>query len=223
MLTCLMMRRLTDSSHPVKGKPRPARREPAPPATRREPAPRPPAPPTAADLRAAARRRFLAGERLSLEELSAELGISRATAYRWGGNADQLAGEVIASLVDDTHRLASGEARGRGAARVVDSLARGMRYIAASEPYRAFLERDPQAALRIVASKDGPVQRRTIALNEALLEEEVRRGALTLPVDAHTMAYALVRLVESFLYADMIAGEKPDLAKAVEILKLMLR
>jgi Tetracyclin repressor-like, C-terminal domain len=37
------------------------------------------------------------------------------------------------------------------------------------------------------------------------------------------MAYALVRIVESFLYADPIAGEKPDLKKAVEILKLMLR
>ena len=58
------------------------------------------------------------------------------------------------------------------------------------------------------------MQARTIALNEALLEEEVARGNLRLPVDAHTMAYALVRIVESFLYADMISGEKPDLAKA---------
>jgi hypothetical protein len=37
------------------------------------------------------------------------------------------------------------------------------------------------------------------------------------------MAYALVRIVESFLYADAIAGEKLDLDKAVEILKLVLR
>ena len=178
---------------------------------------------TEQDLRALARRRFLAGERLSLEDLAAELGISRATAYRWAGNAEQLAGEVIASLVDSTHRLALREARGRGAARVIDVLTRGMRYIAASEPYRAFLERDPQKALRIVASKEGPVQARTIAVNQALLEEEIARGALELPVDAHTMAYALVRLVESFLYAEMIAGEAPDLEKATEILKLMLR
>jgi AcrR family transcriptional regulator len=178
---------------------------------------------TEADLRALARRRFLAGQRLSLEELAAELGISRATAYRWAGNAEQLAGEVIASLVDSTHRLALSEARGRGAARVIDVLTRGMRYIAASAPYRAFLERDPQKALRIVASKEGPVQARTIARNQELLEEEIRRGALELPVDAHTMAYALVRLVESFLYAEMIAGEAPDLEKATEILKLMLR
>src|SRR5262249_34917876 len=39
----------------------------------------------------------------------------------------------------------------------------------------------------------------------------------------HTMAYALVRIVESFLYAEAIAGEEPDLEKAVEILRLLLR
>lgn len=178
---------------------------------------------TEADLRALARRRFLAGQRLSVEELAADLGISRATAYRWAGNADLLAGHVIASLVDSTFHRTLREAKGRGAERVIDSLTRGMRYIASSKPYRAFLERDPQRALRIVASKEGPVQARTIALNQGLLEEEVRRGTLELPVDAHTMAYALVRLVESFLYADMIAGEAPDLDKAAEILKLMLR
>jgi AcrR family transcriptional regulator len=158
-----------------------------------------------------------------VEDLAAELGISRATAYRWAGNAEEVAGRVVASLAEDTFRRAVREGRGRGAGRVVDVIARGMRYIATSEPYRAFVERDPQRALRIVASKDGPVQRRTIALHEELLEEEVRRGALRLPVDAHTMAYALVRVVESFLYADAVAGEKVDLEKAVDILKLMLR
>ena len=178
---------------------------------------------TEVDLRARARRRFLSGERLSVEELAAELGISRATAYRWAGNAEQLAGEVIASLVDSTFQRSVREARGRGAARVIDATTRSMRYIAASAPYRAFLERDPHKALRIVASKEGPVQARTIGLNQGLIEEEIRRGALRLPVDAHTMAYALVRIVESFLYADMIAGEAPDLEKATEILKLMLR
>ncbi|HKA14432.1 MAG TPA: QsdR family transcriptional regulator [Myxococcota bacterium] len=178
---------------------------------------------TPADLRAGARRRFLASERLSLEELAAELGISRATAYRWAGNVEQLAGEVIATIVEDTHARTLREARGRGADRIVDSLARGMRYIAASAPYQAFLARDPQKALRIVASKEGPVQARTIALNQRLLEEEIAHGALDLAVDPHTMAYALVRIAESFLYADMIAGEKPDLDKAVEIVKLMLR
>jgi AcrR family transcriptional regulator len=179
-------------------------------------------PATRVDLLALARKRFMEGERLSVEDLAEELGISRATAYRWAGNAEDLAGEVIASLSEDTLHRALKEAKGKGADRIVDAMARGMRIIAGSSAYRAFLERDPQKALRIVASKEGPAQARTIALHQQLLEEEVAAGHLDLPVDTHTMAYALVRVVESFLYADAIAGEKPELGKAVEILKLML-
>jgi hypothetical protein len=179
--------------------------------------------PTDSDLLDRARRRFLRGERPSVEELANDLGISRATAYRWAGNGDEVVGRVIASLVEETFRRSLAEARGRGAARVIDMMARGMRTIASSKPYRAFLERDPQKALRIVASKEGPAQARNIALHQELLEEEVRKGHLRLSVDAHTMAYALVRIGETFLYADLIAGEEPDIEKAVEVLKLMLR
>ena len=184
--------------------------------------PGPPAQPGPAELLALARRRFLACERFSLEELAAELGISRATAYRWAGNAEELVGRVVVGLVDDTFARSLVEARGRGARRIVDATARGMRYIATSKAYQAFVARDPQRALRIVASKEGPVQARTIAHHERLLREEVARGNLRLPVDPHTMAYALVRVAESFLYADLIAGEQPDLDKAVEIIKLLL-
>jgi AcrR family transcriptional regulator len=178
---------------------------------------------TAADLLALARRHFLAGDRLSVDELASELGISRATAYRWAGNVDLLTADVIAGIVEDTHRRSVREAKGKGADRIIDATARGLRYIASSGPYQAFIRRDPERALRIVASKEAPVQSRTIALNQELLEEEIACGALRLPVDAHTMAYALVRIGESFLYADMIAGENPDLDKAVAILELMLR
>lgn len=169
-----------------------------------------------------ARRCFLAGERVRVEELAAELGIPRATAYRRVGNNDHLVGLVIAGLVDDTFARTLREASGRGVERIVDATSRGLRFVATSEAYQAFLRRDPQKALRIVASKDGPVQARTIAHHEALLRDEVARGDLALTVDPHTMAYALVRVAESFLYADIIAGETPDLEKAVEIIRLML-
>ena len=179
--------------------------------------------PTASDLLWIATRRFLRGQRVRVEEHAAELGMSRATAYRWVGNNDALVAAVIASLREDIFRRALRGARGRGAARVVDVMARGMHVLISSRAYRAFLERNPEKALRMVASKAGPVQAGTIALHQQLLEEEIERGHLRLPVDAHTMAYALVRIAESFLYADLIAGEKPDIAKAVEIVKLMLR
>jgi hypothetical protein len=130
---------------------------------------------------------------------------------------------VIAGIVEDTHRRCVREARGKGWDRVLDVNARGLRYIAASKPYRAFLERDPETALRIVATKEGPVQQTTVSLQQRLLEEEARRGRITLPVDAHALAYAVVRLSESFLYADIIAGEEPDVEKCVEVLRLLLR
>ena len=66
------------------------------------------------------------------------------------------------------------------------------------------------------------MQRTAIATMQEMLEEEQAGGRLELPVDSHAMAYALVRLVESFLYADFIAGERPELEKAEAIILLML-
>jgi hypothetical protein len=98
-----------------------------------------------------------------------------------------------------------------------------MRYMS-SGPYRSWIEsEDPEKAMRIVASKFGPVQETTIRLWEEVLMEEIERGNLRLSVDPHAMAYAIVRISESFLYADLIAGEEPAVDKAVEIVKLLIR
>lgn len=174
------------------------------------------------DVVALARRQFMKGERIELPELARELGISRATLYRRIGNLDYLLGQVIASFVAETDARVRAEIRGRGVKRVLQYLRLGMGYIAEFEPLRNFLEQDLQRGLRIIASRFGPVQGLTIANHQRLLEEELKRGTLTLPVDAHTMAYALTRTCESFLYADLISGEEPDLEKAMVILGLML-
>lgn len=174
------------------------------------------------DFVALARRRFLKGHRLDVAGLAQELGVSRATAYRWAGNAEQLTGEVIRTMLEDTHELIKREAEGEGAARVVDLVMRGMRYMS-SGPYRRWIEReDPERALRLVASQHGPVQATTIRLLEEFLTEEVAKGSVRLHTDPHTTAYAIVRIVESFLYSDLIVGEEPDIEKAADILKLLV-
>lgn len=178
--------------------------------------------PAREDLLRLARRRFLHGEKIDIASLAAELGVSRATAYRWAGNVEELTGAVFVSLGEGIFRGSIEEAQGTGAERLVDALARGLRYTS-QPPYRTWLEQqDPETALRIVASKRGAPQASTIRMWEELLTDEVRKGNLRLPVDPHTMAYAIVRISESFLYADLIAGEEPDVEKAIEILRMLL-
>jgi hypothetical protein len=175
------------------------------------------------DLHSLARQWFIGAKRIELQKLAVELGISRATAYRWAGSAEQLSGQVLASLVDDAFQQIVRRTTTTGSDRVLEVLERGMRIAHAFRPLREFLAKDAQMGLKIVASKDGPVQRRTIANIQRLLEEEVEGGHMTLSVEPAVMAYALTRIAESFLYADLITGATPDLDSASKILKLMLR
>ena len=175
------------------------------------------------DLHSLARQWFIGAKRIELQKLAVELGISRATAYRWAGSAEQLVGHVLASLVDDTFKQLAERTTKTGSDRVLEVLERGMHYAHGFQPLRQFLAKDPQLGLKIVASRHGPVQDRIIANLRQLLEEEVAAGNMILPVEPAVMAYALTRIIESFLYADLITGATPDLENASNILQLMLR
>ena len=175
------------------------------------------------DLQSLARQWFIGARRIELQKLALELGISRATAYRWAGSAEQLVGNVLASLVDDTFQRIIQRTTSIGSERVLEVLELGMRYAHQFQPLRQLLGNDAQLGLKIVASKHSPVQARTIANLQQVLEEEINSGHMILPVQPAVMAYALTRIVESFLYADLITGATPDLENASKILKLMLR
>ncbi len=168
------------------------------------------------DMHSLARQWFIGQKPIELQKLAIELGISRATAYRWAGSAEQLVGQVLASLIDDTFQQILQRTTTTGSERVLEVLERGMHYAYRFQPFA-------QLGLKVVASKHGPVQERTIANIRHLLEEEIEAGHIELPVEPAVMAYALTRIVESFLYADLITGATPDLDSASKILTLMLR
>ncbi|NKC00217.1 MAG: hypothetical protein GKR90_17265 [Pseudomonadales bacterium] len=174
------------------------------------------------DLHRLARAWFVGARRIELQKLAVELGISRATAYRWAGSAEQLVGEVLASLIDDTFSRIVDRTESEGSERVLEVVESGMRAAHAFQPLRLFLKNNPQLGLKLVASKHGPVQARTIDNLTALISEEIDKGHMTLPVEPSTMAYALTRIIESFLYADLITGQPADPESAVEILHLLL-
>ena len=177
--------------------------------------------PTRVDLLALARRRFLEGQRLDMQAMGAELGVSRTTVYRWAGNHDQLLGEVWSRLAWETFMAAEDEVRQHGRARVLQVYANFLRMLATSEPLRVALCRDPHQFMRLV-SRPGPVSRTTTAACEELLRREIERGALELQADVGSLASAMVRIGEAALYADLLAGVEPDVERSVDILALLL-
>jgi hypothetical protein len=72
-------------------------------------------------------------------------------------------------------------------------------------------------------TRAGTVQRRVVAKVEDLLHEEIAQGNLKPPLPPHDLAYLIVRIIESFLYADIIAGEQPDTAKVEQAIAALLR
>jgi AcrR family transcriptional regulator len=174
------------------------------------------------DLFRAARRRWLAGDRLDIGALAAELGIGRATAFRWVGSRDQLTGEILWSLFEPVMDTAVAGVRSRGPRRLADACEDSIKTILEFEPLRRFIEQDPEYALRTLTSRQGVVQGRVIAKVLALLESEVERGALKLPLNVNTLAYLIVRLAESFIYADVISGQRVDPADAGLAIELLL-
>lgn len=179
--------------------------------------------PTPADAFDAARRAFLAGERLDMQALAAELGVSRKTLYRWTGDRERLLADVMSEIAVQNVEDAKRHATGTGAERITMVVERVLRNVASAFFLRRFFENDPGLALRIVTSRDAGVQTRLVEAVANLIREEEDSGAFRSAVDAETLAYAMVRLMEAFVYNDTLTGLEPHLDKALSVIPLLLR
>jgi len=184
-----------------------------------EPARRPVTP---LDVLRAARRQWLRSEPLDMAALVSDLGISRATLYRWVGDKDRLLSEVLWSLASDTLAGARQAATAPGPDFVAEVIDRFMRTVTYHPAMRRFLERDPDYALRILTAPDSVIRIRITAAFRDLLADQVEAGALVPVLDLDTLAYLVVRIVESFMYSDLIAGAEADTAKATVVLRILL-
>jgi AcrR family transcriptional regulator len=167
------------------------------------------------DVLLAALARYLRGRRVDVQAIAAELGLGRTTIYRWFGSREGLVGEAIVLAGEPLLVEARAEAVGSGGAMLLDTFDRINRRLAAAPALRWFVEQE-RDALRILTSSAGIVHPRMVELVTGLVEDEVRAGRYDPPVDPATLAYAIVRLAEAFLYSDA-DGLRGDVERLREV------
>ena len=88
---------------------------------------------------------------------------------------------------------------------------------------KRLLGEEGERTMRLLTRRDKGFQPRLIDAIHRMLAEETRAGRLDLPVDLGEVAYVVVRLIESYVYLDIITGEEPDARRAEPVLRLLLR
>src|SRR5437870_10213576 len=127
--------------------------------------------------------RYLRGMRVDVQAIAAELGLGRTTLYRWFGSRDEMIGEVIVRAAVPVLAEAREGARGEGADALLDTFDRFNRALGASTALRHFVEREREAALRVITHSSGSVHPRIVAMIEAVITREVSAGTYEPPVD----------------------------------------
>jgi AcrR family transcriptional regulator len=151
-----------------------------------------------------------------------ELDINRVTLYRWVGSREQLLVEVLWSLAERVLAWAQEQVEASGGERIVQVIIRFLDRVIVDPGMQRFLFEEGELAMRLLTRADHEFQPRLTAAVHEVLRNEDEAGALDLRVDLEELAFAIVRIIESYTYLDLILGEKPDAARAEPILRLLL-
>ena len=171
---------------------------------------------------AAAREAFIDRGRIEVGELAQTVGVNRSTIYRRFNGRDGLLAEVIWAMAELALDTAHGRATGSGAAKISNTLGEFAAIANRDSSFRGFLAREPERAFKVMTTWGGGVQPRIVGKVREFLAEPVEAGDLTpaLPID--DLALILVRITETFVYANLITGEEPDAVKVRQACAAML-
>ncbi len=161
--------------------------------------------------------RYLRGRRVDVQAIAAELGLGRATIYRWFGSREKLLGEVIIRATDPVLAECGKGLAGKGGPGLLETFDRFNRTLADAPALRSFMEQERDAALRIIASGAGIVQPRIVELITGLIAEEADAGTYEPPVEPSVLGYAIVKLAQAFLFNDAVVGIRGDVDRLREV------
>ncbi len=158
---------------------------------------------------------------LEMGDVATRAGIGRSTLYRVCGDREGLREMLLLWMAEiGWARAEHAVRRRRGRARCLGLIAEYTRLTAEDPALHRAVEKDPGLTLALCTDHRRGVQPWVVARLEKLLHEHSDDLALVMPVDQ--LAYAVVRLSESFVYADVLAARTVDLDALGSLVSLLL-
>jgi AcrR family transcriptional regulator len=157
------------------------------------------------------------GKRLDMQALAEDLGVSRATLFRHAGGREELLSKALWLLTERMLRYAAAHweaQRPPGALHTPGTCRAVNQIVSRAEGLHRLLDDEPALAMRVLTDPRGRVQSSIVAFAEQTLRRDMEEFGFEPLIEPQALAYALVRIGESFLYADVLAARRPDVATA---------
>ena len=169
-----------------------------------------------------ARHTILDGRRLDMQALAAELGVSRVTLYRWVGSRDDLLVEVLWSMTRSRFNDIWAGLSNHPGPRVPEGLRQWIATTVESPGIRALLYGESELAMRLLTLDSGGFQPRLLGLIRERIAADIDEGRVDSPLPVDELAYATLRICESYIYLPVISGQPTDPDKAYRVLAVLM-
>ncbi|HYW23492.1 MAG TPA: QsdR family transcriptional regulator [Terriglobales bacterium] len=168
-------------------------------------------------------RVFMSTGSLEMRALARELGIGRATLYRWNHSREELLSDVLLALaLANLRRVERDVETPPGALRVCHVHDLHIRRISGNASFRAFIRCEPDVASRLLLDVHGRVHRGVTTALANFLRRQEAESDWRAPLGVDAFARVVSRMTETFLYADLIARGEPEVDTPDMVLRLML-
>ena len=148
------------------------------------------------------RAHYVNGQRVDLAVVAEQLGLARESIQLRFGSREALLSEAIFEEFEFLMARKRAQALGTGARWLLNVLDGVNRSLSRSTALRRLLEHEQRMGLKLLTSSGGSVQPRVVASIQRLITDQASVGAYLPTLRPDDLAYALVRVMEAFLYDD---------------------
>jgi hypothetical protein len=171
-----------------------------------------------------AREYLRTGQRIDMVALATDLGIARATLYRWTGDRERLLTDAVwAEALAIAEHIYHQTRRRSGLSRIRATCVAYLDYFGHNDGVNAFLRHERDSGLQLLTRVGGIFRPRLVEWTRELIQREIDAGHYRAPADPELLADAIITIGERFLHHGGDPDVSPDPASAGRMIDVLLR